>query len=233
MTGATLVTSSGYLTQPSRTRGRHRKQPPPRRFLSGRSLAVGGSAVLLAALVVSVGTVVKWATHEPVSVPNARPSTPVAAGPPASPSLPPAQPLSPPAAAPDPFPVDDRGFVNSGARCEGTQTAIAIGRTPGSLVVICGDRNGRYGYRGLRLSDDAVLTTSARSHTDSRIHCAERERHLLDLRRRTPRHRRRRGHQTGADDRLPRTYVLASLRSAPRNRTYRTRPVSATNSPVD
>jgi hypothetical protein len=29
--------------------------------------------------------------------------------------------------------------------------------------VICGDRNGRYGYRGLRLSDDAVLTTSARS----------------------------------------------------------------------
>lgn len=163
MTGATLVTSSGYLTQPSRTRGRHRKQPPPRRFLSGRSLAVGGSAVLLAALVVSVGTVVKWATHEPVSVPNARPSTPVAAGPPASPSLPPAQPLSPPAAAPDPFPVDDRGFVNSGARCEGTQTAIAIGRTPGSLVVICGDRNGRYGYRGLRLSDDAVLTTSARA----------------------------------------------------------------------
>jgi hypothetical protein len=29
--------------------------------------------------------------------------------------------------------------------------------------VICGDRNGRYGYRGLRLSDDAVLTTAARS----------------------------------------------------------------------
>ena len=30
-------------------------------------------------------------------------------------------------------------------------------------MVICGDRNGRYGYRGLRLSDDAVLTTSART----------------------------------------------------------------------
>jgi hypothetical protein len=30
-------------------------------------------------------------------------------------------------------------------------------------VVICGDRNGRYGYLGLRLSDDAVLKTSARS----------------------------------------------------------------------
>ncbi|MDT7796269.1 MAG: hypothetical protein QOD59_5710 [Mycobacterium sp.] len=30
-------------------------------------------------------------------------------------------------------------------------------------MVICGDRNGRYGYLGLRLSDDAVLKTSARS----------------------------------------------------------------------
>ena len=61
------------------------------------------------------------------------------------------------------FAVDDRGFVNSDARCDGTQTAVAIGRTPGSLVVICGDRSGQYGYRGVRLSDDAVLTTVARA----------------------------------------------------------------------
>jgi hypothetical protein len=74
-------------------------------------------------------------------------------------ALPPPRPV----AAPDPFAVDAKGFVNSGARCDGTQTAVAIGRTPGSLVVICGDRNGRYGYLGLRLSDDAVLKTSARS----------------------------------------------------------------------
>ena len=124
----------------------------------------GGSAVLLAALVVSVGAVVKWATHEPVSVPSARPSSPVAAAPSPSPPTPQAEPVSPPAAAPaDPFPVDDRGFINSGARCDGTQTAVAIGRTPGSLVVICGDRNGRYGYLGVRLSDDAALKTVARS----------------------------------------------------------------------
>jgi hypothetical protein len=155
-----LVISSGYLTRPSRTRGRHRKQPPPRRLFSGRSLALGGSAVLLAALVVSVGAVVKWATHEPVSLPNALPSRPIAASPPASPS----EPLSRPVAAPDAYAVDDRGFVNSDARCDGTQTAIAIGRTPGSLVVICGDRTGGgYGYLGLRLSDDAVLKASART----------------------------------------------------------------------
>ena len=30
-------------------------------------------------------------------------------------------------------------------------------------MVICGDRNGRYGYLGVRLSDDAVLKTSART----------------------------------------------------------------------
>jgi hypothetical protein len=105
-------------------------------------------------LVVSVGTIVKWATHEPVSVPNARPSTPVASDPPPSP------PVTAPA---DPFPVDDRGFVNSYARCDQTQTAVAIGRTSGSLVVICGDPSGQYGYLGVRLSDDAVLKTVART----------------------------------------------------------------------
>ena len=157
MTGATLVTSSGYLTQASRYRGRHRKQPPPRRLLLRRRLAFGGSAVLLAVLVVSVGALVKWATHQPVSLPNARPSAPVAPSPSQPASLP------PPVAAPDLFAVDDMGFVNSDARCGGTQTAIAIGRTPGSLVVICGDPDGRYGYLGLRLSDDAVLKTSART----------------------------------------------------------------------
>jgi hypothetical protein len=163
MTEATLVISSGYLTQPSRSRGRHRKQPPPRRLLVRRRLTFGGSAVLLAVLVVSVGAMVKWATHQPVSQPSARPSTPVTPSRSPSPPPPAALPPPPPVAAADPFAVDDRGFVNSGARCDGTETAVAIGRTPGSLVVICGDRNGPYGYRGVRLSDDAVLETSARS----------------------------------------------------------------------
>jgi hypothetical protein len=158
--GATLVTSLGYVTQPSRPRGRHRKQPPPRRFLLRKRLALGGSAVLLAALVVSVGAFVKWATHQPVSLPNARPSTPVAP----SPSPPAGEPLRPTVAAPaGPFAIDDRGFVDSDARCDGPQTAVAIGRTPGSLVVICGDRSGQYGYLGVRLSDDAVLKTVART----------------------------------------------------------------------
>jgi hypothetical protein len=109
-------------------------------------------------LIVSVGAVVKWASREPVSLPNAHPSAPVAALPP----KPPVEPVSPPAPAPA-FAVDERGFVNSNARCDDTQTAVAVGRTPGSLVVICGDHNGQYGYLGVRLSDDAVLKTVARS----------------------------------------------------------------------
>lgn len=160
MTGATLVTSSGYLTRSSRTPGRHRKQPSPRRLLLRRRLALGGSGILLAALIVSVGAVVKWVSHEPALAPNARPSTTVAPNPPTA--LP--QPVSPqvPAAVPAaPFAVDDKGFVNSDARCAATQTAVAIARTPASLVVICDHGDGQYGYLGVRLSDDAVLKTMA------------------------------------------------------------------------
>jgi hypothetical protein len=114
---------------------------------------------LLATLIVSVGAVVKWATPEAVLPPTALPSTPGATSPPE----PPAEPPSPPVASPAPFAVDDKGFVNSGARCEGNETAVATGRTLGSLVVICGDADGRYGYLGVRLSDDAVLKTAART----------------------------------------------------------------------
>lgn len=169
-----MVTSSGYLTRPSRTRGRHRKQPSARRLLLRRRLALSGAALLLAALVVSVGAVVQRASHVPVvSLPNTvgspvipSPSAPVdRAGPPADVDRagPPADAdrAGPPADVP--FPVDDRGFVNSGARCDGTQTAVAIGRTLGSLIVICGDSDGRYCYLGVRLRDEALLKTPAKA----------------------------------------------------------------------
>jgi hypothetical protein len=68
-------------------------------------------------------------------------------------------------ATPAPFPSDDRGFIDSSARCHGSQPAYAIGRTPGSLVVICGEQAGQYEYLGVRLSDAAVLRTKAQ--TDS------------------------------------------------------------------
>ena len=71
--------------------------------------------------------------------------------------------MEPPSETAPPYSVDARGFVNSTARCDGSETAVAVGRTQGSLVVICSDRDGRYGYLGLRLRDDAVLRASARA----------------------------------------------------------------------
>jgi hypothetical protein len=60
-----------------------------------------------------------------------------------------------------PYPSDDHGFVNSSARCDSTQTAVALARTENSLVAICPDSNGRYVYRGVRLSDGATLAVPA------------------------------------------------------------------------
>jgi len=51
-------------------------------------------------------------------------------------------------------------------------------------------------------------SSAAGSLPDARVHCAEREGHLLDLTGRTRRHRGRRGVQAGADDWLPRTPAL-------------------------
>ena len=86
---------------------------------------------------------------------------------PASP-LPPAgaQPGSGPHATPTvsssgPYPSDDRGFIDSSARCDGPLTAAAIVRTPASLVAICADGHGGYLYRGVRLSDGATLNAPA------------------------------------------------------------------------
>ena len=59
------------------------------------------------------------------------------------------------------FATDDKGFVNSTARCDGAKRAAAIGRTEQSVVVICAGVDGRYEYLGVRLSDDAVMRTSA------------------------------------------------------------------------
>lgn len=67
----------------------------------------------------------------------------------------------PTAAAQPSYPTDDRGFVETKVRCEAPQSAVMFGRTDHSLVAICLDPDGHYGYRGARLGDDAVLTVAA------------------------------------------------------------------------
>jgi hypothetical protein len=57
--------------------------------------------------------------------------------------------------------ADARGFVNSPARCDPQQTAVVIGRTKLSLIAICADGRGGYEYRGVRISDQAMMRLPA------------------------------------------------------------------------
>ena len=77
----------------------------------------------------------------------------------AEPALPAAQTAAAPAdAAPV---IDGRGFVHSSARCEAGQTAVAVGRTRRSQVVICTADGAHYTYRGVRTGDNAELHLNA------------------------------------------------------------------------
>jgi hypothetical protein len=65
--------------------------------------------------------------------------------------------LSKAGAEPGALQTDDRGFINTAARCDRPKSAIAVGRTQQSLVAICVDGRGHYEYRGVRLKDNSVL----------------------------------------------------------------------------
>lgn len=56
--------------------------------------------------------------------------------------------------------TDDRGFIDTAARCEEPAEAVAFGRTQRSLVAVCAE-GGQYEYRGVRLRDDAKLVIPA------------------------------------------------------------------------
>jgi hypothetical protein len=124
---------------------------------------VAAVAAIVIAVLGFAGLIAKWTTDDPAPVEAARraPSPPVSTAPIAK--LPNeirrASPLR--ASPPPPFPSDDSGFIDSSARCPDAQPAFAIGRTTGSLVVICGGRTGQFTYLGVRLSDAAVLRTAA------------------------------------------------------------------------
>ena len=142
----------------------HRKEPVQQRVSITRLFSVGAVAAVVIAVLGFAGLIATWAIEDATSVADAGPApTPSHS----APALPPPveTPEAPKAAPPVPFPFDDRGFIDSAARCQGSQPAYAIGRTPGSLVVICGEQAGRYEYLGVRLRDAAVLRTNAQ--TDS------------------------------------------------------------------
>ena len=60
-------------------------------------------------------------------------------------------------AEPGSLQTDDRGFIDTPARCDTPKSTIAVGRTQQSLVAICVDRSGHYEYRGVRLKDNSEI----------------------------------------------------------------------------
>ena len=105
--------------------------------------------VILAALILT-GLLVKTGTG--ISPPAAEADAP--------PSQPPS-PVPTTSAPVTPFATDDKGFVDSLARCGDTQTAVAMAGTQSALVAICADGSGGYEYRGVRLRDGASLKAAA------------------------------------------------------------------------
>jgi hypothetical protein len=148
-------TQNGPAEAATVTGSSSQQQAEKRRRSSSRFRLLCAAAAVLAALTVTAAIMGKSFTDKLAPAhaqPSAAPSA-SAAGQPAQPTQP-AQPASP-------FPTDDLGFVNSAARCDGTQTAMAIGRTQRSLVVICVNQHGSYEYRGVRISDQTPLTVPA------------------------------------------------------------------------
>lgn len=84
----------------------------------------------------------------------------------------------PPSAAPRLQPaaltMNDRGFVDSTARCDSGQDAVAIARTNRSAMVVCRVADGTLVYQGIRLRDGAslrlddvrVIPTGFEAHND-------------------------------------------------------------------
>ncbi len=66
-------------------------------------------------------------------------------------------------AAPD---TDDRGFLDSAARCATGHEAAAIGRTQRSQVVVCAGGDGDFEYIGVRISDGAEVRAAAQATDD-------------------------------------------------------------------
>jgi hypothetical protein len=61
--------------------------------------------------------------------------------------------------------ADDRGYIESTARCASPSEAVVFGSTKTSRVAICVS-DGEYEYRGVRLSDGAKLIVPASQTTD-------------------------------------------------------------------
>lgn len=150
-------------------------RPPTGASLSSRKLLSSiGIGAVVAAVAIFVGATATpdgprilsgWADEEsppaPISTTNAE-VAPMATTTSAATTTP----TTPTTPTQSPYAIDDRGFVNTEARCDSTQITVAFGRTERSIVAICADQSGAYEYRGVRLSDRAGLTAPVEAQDD-------------------------------------------------------------------
>jgi hypothetical protein len=131
--------------------------------MSDRELRSAG--MLVAAATLAVGALITLSPAAPLPRAAAEPST--------SPTTTSPTTTSPTTTSASPaeseFPSDDRGYLNSAARCDDGQTVMMFGRTSRSLVVVCVGPDGQLEYRGVRLSDQAGLTMAASRSADGAI----------------------------------------------------------------
>ncbi|MFZ0835514.1 MAG: hypothetical protein WAM92_21065 [Mycobacterium sp.] len=119
------------------------------------SLATGFIGTVVIVLLGIAGPYLKQATtpHPPADPPADPPSIAARSVPAQVVSLP--APVAPATSLPA---ADNRGFVNSFARCDDQQMLVALGRTALSEVAICAGADGQYVYRGVRLSHGTTLS---------------------------------------------------------------------------
>ena len=64
---------------------------------------------------------------------------------------------------------DNQGYLDSSARCTSPATAVLFGSTDSSRIAICKTSDGKFEYRGVRLSDGAKLTLPATQSADGKF----------------------------------------------------------------
>ncbi len=135
---------------------------PSRGLLSAKASAISIVVASIATLAL-VYTMLNSPDDEPAQMQSipAQPNTasPWVAAPvvPTTTVAPQPQPQPQPQPEPAVLAIDDRGFVDTSARCDPPQEAVAIARTERSAIVVCRGADGAYEYSGMRLQDGASL----------------------------------------------------------------------------
>ncbi|WP_059019272.1 hypothetical protein [Mycobacterium sp. M26] len=140
----------------------------------GRLWAATGAAAVLAAVGLVVGVTITAGSPDTLPAAQAAPSTTsttasTTASTSATATTSATSTTTTSGSAAPTYKPDSKGYANTKARCDDSQTVVAYGRTERSLAVVCVDPDGKLEYRGLRLRDDAGIQVAASRGSDGTI----------------------------------------------------------------